>query len=342
MLAATTELKNAQKLKEYLMKNNLINTDYLSVKEFGMIYFPILKKVKLKEGQIVETKFTFPKKEREPSIEELLKGKLTTKEMEIIPKSQEVVGKILILEIPKELQVKEKLIAEAYLKANRSLETVVKKGEVHTGTFRTRKVKVLAGKNQKETLHSENGVKMWVNLEETYFSARSANERLRIAKLVKKGEEVLVMFSGVAPFQLVIAKNSPARMVYGIEINPFSHQLAMKNIALNGLNQKIVINEGDVRLLVPQLFSKKKFDRIVMPLPKTGEEFLDVAFYVAKKGTAIHLYAFLSNEEVAEHKKRIMQICTKLKHKVKVLRVVKCGQFAPNVFRMCFDLQLCS
>ncbi len=342
MLAATTELKNAQKLKEYLMKNNLINTAYLSVKEFGQIYFPILKKIKLTEGVIVDTKFTFPKKDRELSVEELLKGKLTAKQMELIPKAQEVVGKILILEIPKELQAKEKIIAEAYLKANKSLETVVKKDEVYTGTFRTRKVKVLAGKNQKETLHGENGVKMWVNLEETYFSARSANERLRIAKLVKQGEEVLVMFSGVAPFQLVIAKNSPAKMVYGIEINPFAHQLALKNIALNGLNQRIAIYEGDVRALVPRLFAKKRFDRIVMPLPKTGEEFLDVAFKVAQKGTFIHLYAFLSEAEVAEHKKRIIQICTKLKHKVKVLRVVKCGQFAPSVFRMCFDLQLLS
>jgi len=340
MLAAITELKNAQKVKESLMKQGVINTDFLSVKEFGMIYFPLIKKVKVPNAEIKEVKITFPKKHYEPTVEELLKGKLTAKEMEILPKSQEVIGKILILEIPEELEKKEKVIAEAYLKATKNLETVVKKDEIHSGVYRTRKVKVLAGKNQKETLHGENGVKMWVNLEETYFSARSATERLRIAHLVKKGEEVLVLFSGVGPFVLVIAKNSSAAHVYGIEINPKAHQLALKNIVVNNLHERAFVYEGDVRVLVPDLFAKKKFDRITMPLPKTGEEFLDVAFKVAKKGTIIHLYAFLSEEEVAEHKKRINEICTSLKHKVKIVDVVKCGQFAPSVFRMSFDLKV--
>jgi len=340
MLAAVTELKNAQKVKEYLMKQGVINTKFLSVKEFGQIYFPITKKIKVPGAEIKEVKFSFPEKQHNPTVEELLKGKLTTKELEIIPKSQEVIGKILILEIPPELEKKETIIAEAYLKATKNLETVVKKDEIHSGVYRTRKVKVLAGKNQKETLHGENGVKMWVNLEETYFSARSATERLRIAHLVKKGEEVLVMFSGVAPYQLVLAKNSLAKAIYGIEINPKAHQLALKNIVLNHVHDKVFIYEGDVRVLVPQLFVKKKFDRIVMPLPKTGEEFLDVALKVAKKGTIIHLYAFLAEEEVAAHKKRIHEICAALKHKVKIQEVVKCGQFAPNVFRMSFDLKV--
>jgi tRNA (guanine37-N1)-methyltransferase len=340
MLAAATELKNAQKVKESLMKQGVINTNYLSVKELGLIYFPIIKKVKVTNAEVKEVKFSFPQKEHALTVEELLKGKLTDKEMKLLPKSQEVIGKILILEIPPELEKKEKIIAEAYLKATKNLETVVKKHEIHSGVYRTRKVKVLAGKNQKETIHGENGVRMWVNLEETYFSARSATERLRIAHQVKKGEEVLVMFSGVGPFVLVVAKNSPAAHVYGIEINPQAHQLALKNIVLNNAHDRAFVHEGDVRVLVPELFAKKKFDRIVMPLPKTGEEFLDVALSVANKGTIIHLYAFLAEEEVAAHKKRINKICTSLKQKVKILEVVKCGQFAPNVFRMCFDIKV--
>jgi tRNA (guanine37-N1)-methyltransferase len=340
MLSATTELKNAQKVNEFLVKHDLINQEYLSVKDMGRIYFPITRKIKVPGAEVLDVKFSFPEKAHQSTVEELLQGKLSKKELGVLPKSQEVVGKILILEIPLELKNKEKLIAEAYLKSNKYIETVVKKEEFHSGVYRTRKVKVLAGKNQKETLHGENGVKMWVNLEETYFSARSANERLRIAKLVKKGEEVLVMFSGVAPYQLVLAKNSSAKMIYGIEINPTAHQLALKNIALNHVGERVNIWEGDVRELIPKLFSRKKFNRIVMPLPKTGEEFLDVAFKVSKLGTIIHLYAFLSEEEVVGHKKRIKEICKQYKRSVKIMRVVKCGQFSPKVFRMCFDLKV--
>lgn len=342
MFAAQTELPYAEKVKKALLKNNLIHPDYLLVKEFGLIYFPLIKKAAVPLAKTVEVKFSFPKKQQAPLLTELLKDKLTAEELKLLPHSQEIVGKILILEIPEELQKKEKAIAKAYLLHNKNITTVVKKEEVHSGTYRTRKVKVLAGKNTKETIHGENGVKLKLDLEKAYFSARTGNERLRIAQQIKKEEIVLVMFSGVAPFPLVIARNSPAKMIYGIEINPAAHQYALKNVALNNFAHKVIIYCGDVREVVPQLIAQigSKFDRIAMPLPKTGEEFLDVALEAAKKGTIIHLYSFLGEEQFAAERKKIVEICRKLKHPVKVLRTVKCGQFSPYVFRVCFDLRV--
>lgn len=338
MLAASTELKNAQKVKEFLAERNLINQDYLATKELDHIYFPLLKKVKVPNAEVVNTKFEFQKKEKQTDVEELLKKILSPKELEILPRSQETIGTIMILEIPPELKKKERVIAQAFLKSNPRIQTVVRKEEMHSGVFRTRKVKFLAGIDTKEAIHQENGVKMKVNVEETYFSARSSNERLRIAKQVKKGEIIIVMFSGVSPFPLVIAHNSEAKKVYGVEINPVAHKLALENIALNNLQNKIEVYGGDVRIIAPKI--KIRFDRIAMPLPKTGEEFLDVAFYLSKKSTIIHLYAFLKEEEIKPEGKRIVEVCKKLKHKVRVLRAVKCGQFAPNVFRVCFDLKV--
>ena len=43
-------------------------------------------------------------------------------------------------------------------------------------------------------------------MEDCYFSARLSTERKRVADLVKAGENVLVMFSGVEPYVAVIAK----------------------------------------------------------------------------------------------------------------------------------------
>ncbi len=336
MLAVETSLQNAQKVKEYLTRHNLLNFDYLPIKEFDVIYFPILKKAKIPHAIIVDTKFPFPQKKHDLTVEEVLKDKLTKEEMKILPKSQEVVGDILILEISAELQKKEKLIAQAYLKTHKSIKTVVKKDHVHEGEFRLRRVKVLAGENRKETIHQENGVKIKLHLEKTYFSARSATERLRIAKLVKLGEKVLVMFSGAAPYPLVIAKHSQASMVYGIEINPEAHQFALESVDLNHLENRVKIFEGDVREIMPTM--KESFDRIAMPLPKTGEEFLDVALPKVKKGGMIHLYAFLAEDEIPTHKKYVQSICKKLGYQIKILKTVKCGQFSPRVFRICFDI----
>ncbi|MBU0469993.1 MAG: class I SAM-dependent methyltransferase family protein [Nanoarchaeota archaeon] len=338
MLAAYTDLKNAQKVKNFILKKDLLNHDYLPVKELEHIFFPLTKKTKIPNAEVVDTKFNFPQKERPQTIDFLLKDKLTKTELDLIPRSQEIVGNIMILEVPPELKNKEKLIAEAYLKINRNITTVVKKQEMHKGVYRTRKVKILAGKNNKETVHHENGVEIKLHLEKTYFSARSGNERLRISRLVKPNEEILVMFSGAAPYPLVIAKNSPAKIVYGIELNPLAHQFALENVTLNKLEKKVIILLGDVRKIAPTI--KKKFNRVVMPLPKTGEEFLDVSLEKAKKGAFIHLYAFLDEKEIDDYAKKVKMICKKGGHPVRILKKVKCGQFSPGTFRVCFDLKL--
>ena len=342
MFAAKTELKNAEKVKQFLLKKYLLSPDYLVVKEMGFIYFPLnttkTKKIGVPNTVIVNTKFLFPQKAKPVSVEELLQGKLTPKETEILPKSQEVIGTILILEIPEELLKKERVIAEAYLQAHKHLTTVVKKDQIHSGEYRLRKVKVLAGKNTKESIHHENGVDLKIHLEQTYYSARSSNERLRIAKQVKRGEEVMVMFSGAGPYPLVIARNSPAKMVYGVEINPLAHHLAIESIALNHLEKKVFIFNGDVREVLPKL--KKKYDRIIMPLPKTGEEFLDVALKYAKPKAMIHLYAFLAEEDTKKEAQRIKKRCATLKYPLQSARTVLCGQFSPRIHRVCFDLKM--
>ena len=338
MLAAYTKLQHAEKVKQYLLQKKVLHPGFLPVKELGLMYFPLLKTVKVPNAKLVDTKFTFSEKPGKVTIEMLLKNTLTTNELKFLPKSQENVGSILIIEIPDELEKKENSIAKAYLKHNPHITTVVKKSAIHKGTYRTREVRILAGKRTKETIHVENGVRIKLHLEKTYFSSRLANERLRIAKLVKKNESVLVMFSGAAPYLLVLAKHSPAKMIYGIEINPLAHQYALQNVSLNKFNHKIAIFQGDVRTILPRI--KKKFDRIVMPLPKTGDFFLDVALKHAKPDTVIHFYTFLDEKDINKEVAKIKERCKNLKHPVRILRKVKCGQFSPGKIRLCLDMKV--
>ena len=336
MFAAYTSLQNAQTVKEFLIQKKILHPEYLPVKEMGFIYFPLTRKMNVPNAKVTQPKFSFPSRQSSITIEGLLQDKLTKKELELIPKSQEVVGSILILEIPEELHRKEKAIAQAYLKLHKNLQTVVKKEEAHSGVYRTRKVHFLAGKNTTETIHTESGLRFKIDVEKMYFTSRLGNERLRITKLVKKGEEVLIMFSGAGPYPLVIAKRSPAKKVYGIEINPLAHRYAVDNVVLNKLEDKVSLQMGDVCEVVPKL--RQKFDRIVMPLPKTGEEFLETTLRIAKKGAMIHYYSFLGEQEIDLEAKRIAKVCKTLGKPVRVVRKVTCGQFSPRTFRVCFDL----
>lgn len=249
------------------------------------------------------------------------------------PSSYDVIGDILILEIPEEHKKNEKKIAEHFLKEHKNIKVVLKKEGRHSGKHRIQKLKILAGERRKTTSYKESGIVLNLNVESSYFSPRSGTERQRVARLVKPGEKVLVMFSGVAPYPLVIAKLAKPEVVYGIEINPKAHEFAKQNVALNKFQDLIKLYKGDVREVLPKL--KKKFDRIIMPLPKTAEEFLPLAKSAAKKNATIHFYDF---ENEAEFDKGIEKV-KKVFPNAKELKVVRCGQYAPRVSRICIDFK---
>ena len=337
MLAACAELKNAEKVKQFLVKKDLLNRGYLPVKVLNELFFPLVKKSAVPDALVKNVKLKFMPRPDRMTIESLLAKKLTAQQLAMLPRSQEIIGTILVLEVPKELEKKEKLISEAYLKLLPRIQTVVKKEKVHSGEYRTRTVTILAGKKTKETVHHESGIKLKLHLEKAYFSPKSANERLRVAKLVKKNETVLVLFSGIAPFPLVLSKHSLASKIYGVEINLLAHEYAIANLQLNK-TQNVIIHRGDVRQVLPKL--QGKFDRVVMPLPKISEEFLDVVLPKTRKGSIIHLYSFLNEQDIPYYARKIRAFCKQEGKKVKILRTVKCGSFSPGVARMCFDIEI--
>ena len=77
-----------------------------------------------------------------------------------------------------------------------------------------------------------------------------------------------------------------------------------------------------------------------MPLPRSSEDFLECALSYAKKGTVIHFYDFLSNNEFNSADQKINKACKKKKLKYKLFDLVKCGQFSPHVFRICADFTI--
>jgi len=153
------------------------------------------------------------------------------------------------------------------------------------------------------------------------------NERERITNQVKDGEKILVMFAGIGPYAIQIAKNREVK-IWGVEINPEGIKYFKENAKLNKVENKIKIFEGDVREIVPKL--KEKFDRIIMPLPKDAETFLDVAKKVSKKNTIIHLYIF------ADSKKEAIE---KIGENVRVLNCVECGGYSKITSRYCIDFR---
>ena len=273
-----------------------------------------------------------------PNLKELLKTMLNEKELSLVPNSYDAIGSIAVFsELKKELGKKEKIIASVLMQNNRHIMTVAKKTKQYSGKYRLPKIKIISGIKTKEALHKENNCIFRLNIEKCYFSPRSASERLRISKLIKPDESVLVMFSGIGVFPIVIAKNSNPKEVFGIEINPIAHKYAEENKKLNKINNLTLI-KGDVKKIIPKLEKqKKKFNRIIMPLPKSSSDFLELAKKVSKKGTIIHFYDFSQEKDFPQSS--INKIKSKIKN-FKVLNSVLCGRYSPYTHRICIDFQL--
>ena len=272
-----------------------------------------------------------------PNLKHYLVKQLTKKELAKIRNAFDIVGDVAVLEIPRELNKKQKVIAAAVLKMHSNVKAVFKEIGGRSGKLRLQKLQWLAGEKRTETTAMENGVRLKLDVAKVYFSPRIASERKRIFQQVKKNEDVLVMFSGAAPYVIEIAKHTPAKRVYGIEVNKTGHKYALENVKLNKVEAKTKLFCGDVKRIMPKL---KKFDRILMPLPKGAEGYLELAFKHIKRNGIIHFYDFLPEEEIPTTAiKKIKNISSKLKKKVKIIKTVKCGQLAPRAYRVCVDFK---
>ena len=249
-----------------------------------------------------------------------------------------VLGNIAIVNFPDEYKGSKKRFAEKILKENKAITTVLEKSRKFAGRLRKMKTKYLAGEKTKEVLYKENNCVFRFNIDETYFSPRLSNERKEIASKIKKNQEVLVMFAGVAPYSIVIAKNSNPKIIYSNEINRVANKYAELNLELNKVKKKIKLIPGDIKRVAGKL--KKKFDVIIMARPQLKDTFLKEAFKLSKKGTVIYYYDFCKSDEIKSIIEKIQNESKKAKKKIRILNKKKAGELAPYKYRVRVDFKV--
>ncbi len=274
------------------------------------------------------------------NLKESLKNKLTKKEFTFLKTSFDTLGNIAIMEIPKELEKKEALIGEALLEVNNSIETVCKKTGAHKGKFRAEPVKIIAGKRNKTALYKEYGCMFKISVGKVFFSPRLSTERKRISELIKKGEHVACLFAGVGPFPIVFAKNSEMEKAIAVELNPHAVENMKENIVKNKVDGIVEPVLGDVKKLAKKY--KGKFDRVVMPLPKGGEDFLEDSIkYIKPSVGIVHYYQFTSRENPYEIPlQQIKDSCEKQGRKFKVIEKRKVRDYAPDTIQIVIDFKV--
>jgi len=288
-----------------------------------------------KQYKVVEVSI---KRSSKPKLfKELAKEIIPKEKFALLKTAYDMLGSIGILEIDKELYPYKKKLGEALLKSNKNLKTALRKSGSHEGDYRIQGFEYLAGDKTTVAIHKENNVFITLDISKMYFSPRLSTERKRIAGLIKPKEDVLVMFSGCAPYVCVISKNTRANSVVGVEINKDAHLYGLKNIDKNKVKNATLIN-GDVRKELPRL--KEKFDRIIMPLPKNAGEFLKLAFLVCKDSAWIHMYEFAKEEEFEIIENFVKNTSKEHSFLASYVKTTKCGQQSPREYRICVDFHV--
>ncbi|MCC7553784.1 MAG: class I SAM-dependent methyltransferase family protein [Methanobacteriaceae archaeon] len=332
MKAVKTPIKNLNNLRIELLEKELmdisykIKTDdyygYIPIKDEKNIYNDLeivdidLKKVKL-----------FPK-----NFTELLDDKLNENDLEKLKTSFDIIGDIVILEIPKNLENKKIAIGEAALEFTKRKSVYMKKSPIE-GKTRVRKIEFLAGINNPITIHKEHKNRLKLDVSKVYFSPRLATERLKIAEDVKDNEEILDMFCGIGPFPIIIASKKKVK-VTAVDINKIAIGYLKENIELNKLKGEITPINQDIN----NLNINKKFNRIIMNLPGTSYEFLDLAIDLIENNGIINYYEFSS--DYTQGINRIDKAASKKNKKVEILSTRKVKSNSPRVWHIAIDARV--
>lgn len=343
VLCAKVPRKNAEDVRELLTGASALDTSYPVQREGEFVYFALKRECDLPElGKYRVKLVQMPLSQRHMhpnSIYDALVEKLSEEELEALVSSFDILGDIAVIEVPQELEKKEKLIADAILKVHGNVKVVAKKAGATSGEFRIRPVEVIAGERRTTTLYRENGAEFELDINSVYFSSRLGTERKRVATLVKAKENVLVLFAGVGPFAIAIARQKPDAKITAIELNPAAYGYMKKNIARNKCaNVASVL--GDVRKILDSKFANSA-DRIVMPLPKDAPKFLDIALPACKNGAVVHLYSFGdSKNPFEETEKTILQEAKKAERKVEIInrRIVR--PYSPSIVQVVVDFKV--
>lgn len=192
------------------------------------------------------------------------------------PASFETAGHVAHLNLREEMLPYKKLIGQVLLDKNRNLRTIVNKTSHIASEFRTFPMEVIAGDDDTMVEVREGGSRFRFDFREVYWNSRLQYEHARVVKSIKPGTIVCDMMAGIGPFAVPAAMQGC--VVYANDLNPKSYEYLVENSRLNkGCEERLHASNQCGRDFVRRLISeKKRFDHVVMNLPATAIEFLDV------------------------------------------------------------------
>ncbi|MCD5425067.1 MAG: class I SAM-dependent methyltransferase family protein [Methanosarcinaceae archaeon] len=337
-------IDNAESIRLKLLENNLLDKNRkikLKIDENTnekFLEIPVLNSFKnyplinqSKPQRYIDYKKSY-------SLENLLKQKLTKNELKFVPTGWQIIGNIIIINIPPQIQSKAKLIAKTIFDMHPFCKSVLQDFGIK-GNFRKPDRKILIG-SETETIHKEHGCHFKLDVTKIMYSKGNLNERKRMSAINANKDEVVVdMFAGIGYFSIPMAVHSMPKKIMSIELNPISYKYLVQNIELNHIENIITPINDNCMNFMPHHFA----DRVIMGYMDESHKYLENGMLLIKKsGGIIHYHlidggsdaGFLSKDTFL----KIKEIASKLNREFKIKSIIRVKKYSPKLWHVVLDI----
>jgi tRNA wybutosine-synthesizing protein 2 len=345
MFAIKVHKKYAEKIRIFLHKKRLLAQQYYFNSSGDYIYIPITNAlnddvdevIKSCECKVVKSDFRFKKMHQTPfeNIYAVLQKKLDSEYHKYLPRKWELIGDVLILKIPNELERFENQIGRVYATIL-GAKTVLKQSGGIELIRRKPDVEIIYGLDT-ETIHKENGVFFKLDTAEIMFSSGNIDERIRISKIAHKDEIVADMFAGIGYFSIPMAVHSQPKKIYASEIFENTYKYLCENIKLNKVSEIVEPLLGDTRYVIPDGIA----NRVIMGW-LDGYKFLDKAIRILNNLEGIIHYHEACHSTLLPRRpvENLKETAAKYHREIKILNFRYVKSYAPHVWHIVVDCKI--
>lgn len=331
-LAIVVPRKKAEQIKRKLTEKSALRTDLQIESDAKNVYFPVSQHLEL--GFEIVTR---PFKEQKQVVSDYREVLDIPEDLRpLLPSSFDVIGHVAIVKLPDELLPHAKAIGKAIAQVNKPVKTVCLDEGVK-GETRTRGLKILFGSKDTLTTYKEHALSYRVDPRTMFFSPRLATERKIIADQVTMGERVFDMFAGVGPFSILIAKTRSPEKVFACDINQQAFDLLTENIHANKVEGIVFPFLGDAREVAPKI---PPVNRIIMNLPHSASEFIDVAAEKIAEEGVVHYYEILEQGALEGRLEELKKRLSELGKPVKEISVRVVKSYSPTMRYFAVDISI--
>jgi len=293
--ALLVERQRGEATRQALVRSHALRTDLAIRHEGERLAFPLVPgaTVPPELGEVDEREFEPLRADAPTEFRDLLGWPAS--ETQLLPRSFDVVGDVVLIRLPAGLESRRFEVGEALRRFVPGTRLVGLDRGVH-GPERRRTVERIAGEGAWTTRHRENGLEFEVDLERAYFSPRLAGEHARVAAEVQAGDRVYDLCCGVGPFSVTIARDGRAASVVAVDANPVATALLRRTLARYPFGGRVTPVTARVEEFVA---SAGPADRLVLNLPHEGIKYAALVAPLVAPGGSLTYYEVVPRDEFA-------------------------------------------